>query len=374
MTKEISQNDFKRQWSTVGDDVLAAVERVGRGGRFILGDEVARFEEALARSWGVRHTVGVANGLDAIEIALRSLDLQRGETVLTAPLSAFATAIAIIRAGGVPVFVDVDDNGLIDLQQCRELLARERSIRFLLPIHMYGFVVDLEELERLKRDFELRVVEDCAQSIGATYGDEVTGSVGQISATSFYPTKNLGALGDAGAVLTKDDALAARARMLRNTGRAEHHLHVELGLNSRLDELHAAILRDALLPRLAEWTSARRLIAEKYRAAISNPELRMLCAGKKVDPGWHLFPITVANGKRDAFRAHLHSLGILTSVHYPLAMCDQPALESSGEYELAFAPTNARRIAAAEVSLPIHPFLTSTEVSAVIDACNSWDG
>ena len=369
MTRSIAQNDFKRQWDVVREDVLAAVERVGRSGRFILGDEVRRFEEALGDAWGMQHAIGVANGLDAIEIGLRCLGLKSGDKVLTTPLSAFASTLAIIRAGGIPVFVDVDDDGLIDLQQCRDVFGRDSSIRFFVPVHMYGFPLDAEALARLKRDFDLRVVEDCAQSIGAKHSGTTAGTIGQIAATSFYPTKNLGALGDAGAVLTNDDALAAHARMLRNTGRSEHHLHSELGLNSRLDELHAAILHDAFLPRLGEWGANRRRIAERYRAGIRHADLRVRDVPVNVEPAWHLFPVFVGNSKRDELREHLHSLGIRTSIHYPLAVTDQPALK---EQETAFDPRNARRIAASELSLPIHPFLSGDEVDAVIAACNRW--
>src|SRR5882724_11169339 len=190
----ILQNDFKRQWEQVEERVLDAVRRVGASGWFILGNEVDAFEKALAELWGVSHAVGTGNGLDALEIALRCLGLQPGEKVLTTPLSAFATTLAILRAGGGPVLVDVDDFGRIDLDQCREVLTKDRSIRFLVPVHLFGFPLPLDELARLRTDFELRIVEDCAQSIGASYGGTRAGTIGQIAATSFYPTKNLGAL------------------------------------------------------------------------------------------------------------------------------------------------------------------------------------
>jgi dTDP-4-amino-4,6-dideoxygalactose transaminase len=267
----IVQNDFARQWETVEKQVLGAVRRVGSSGWYILGKEVEQFEQALAAYWGVSHAVGVANGMDALEIGLRCLNLRPGEKVLTTPLSAFATTLAILRAGGLPVFVDVDDNGNIDLDQCMEVLRHDRAIRFLLPVHLYGNPLDLSKLERLKKDFDLKVVEDCAQAIGASHEGRGVGTVGQIAATSFYPTKNLGALGDGGAILTDDPATAKRARSLRNYGQRAPYLHSELGLNSRLDELHAAILHDAFLPRLEDWTMRRKAIARTYQAGIRHP-------------------------------------------------------------------------------------------------------
>ncbi len=254
----IRPNDFKRQWAEIGPAAMAAVERVGASGRYILGREVEAFEGKLAKFWGVSHAVGVANGMDAIEIALRALDLQPGQRVLTTPFSAFATTLAILRAGGVPVFVDVDDNGNVDLEQCRDIFSRDRSTRFFVPVHLYGNPLDLEKLDALKQDFDLVIVEDCAQAIGAKHGGRNVGTVGQAAATSFYPTKNLGAFGDGGALLTNDPPTASRARALRNYGQSDLYLHDELGLNSRLDELHAAVLSDALLPNLERWTEARR--------------------------------------------------------------------------------------------------------------------
>src|ERR1700686_727635 len=196
----ILQNDFKRQWEVVQDAVIGAVRRVGASGSYILGEEVRRFEEALARLWGVSYAIGVANGMDAIEIGLRCLDVRPGDKVLPTPLSAFATTLAISRAGGIPVFVDVDDLGRIDLGQCRDVLKRNRAIRFLVPVHLYGFPLDLAELAALRDEFELQIVEDCAQAIGASASSTGVGTVGQVAATSFYPTKNLGAMGDGGAL------------------------------------------------------------------------------------------------------------------------------------------------------------------------------
>jgi dTDP-4-amino-4,6-dideoxygalactose transaminase len=367
----ILQNDFKRQWRFVEESVLGAVRRVGESGWYILGAEVDSFEKALAESWGVSHAVGTGNGLDALEIGLRCFDLQPGEKVLTTPFSAFATTLAILRAGGLPVFVDVDDLGCIDLRQCRQVLEKDASIRFLVPVHLYGLPLQMEELARLKADFRLQIVEDCAQSIGAAYAGTRTGTVGQVAATSFYPTKNLGAMGDAGALLTNDAALAAKARTLRNYGQTEHYIHSQLGLNSRLDELHAAVMHDAILPNLAKWTDARRRIAAKYLDQIRHPSIQLLSPVRDMEPVWHLFPILAGEGLRDQLQTHLEARGIITGIHYPRLICDQAALKK-GAWEASVELVNARRFASCELSLPIHPFLTEQEVDTVIAACNAW--
>jgi len=291
--------------------------------------------------------------------------------VLTTSFSAFATTLAILRAGGMPVFVDVDDCGNIDLQQCRDVLTRDASIRFLMPVHLYGNPCDLEKLAALKRDFDVRILEDCAQAIGAEHGGRVVGSVGQIAGTSFYPTKNLGALGDGGAVLTNDGALAARARSLRNYGQSSVYAHDERGLNSRLDELQAAILSQALLPHLAERTQRRRQIAARYRGEIKNPGIRMLQIRDDVEPAWHIFPLFTAS--RDRLRDYLRESGIESAVHYPRIIPDQKTLQFGIAHEVAVEARTARSLAATEVSIPIHPFLEDSEVGAVIRALNDFE-
>ena len=368
-----SQNDFQRRWVAIQRRVLDAVRRVGESGRYILGEQVQRFEAALAREWGIEHAVGVANGMDAIEIGLRCLGLSHGGKVLTTPLSAFATTLAIIRAGGVPVFVDVEQRGGVDLRQCRVLLERDPEIRHFVPVHLYGHALDMTELKKLKHDFDLSIVEDCAQAIGASHCGVSVGTVGQAAATSFYSTKNLGALGDGGAVLTDDREVAVKARVLRNYGQSGHYVHDKLGSNSLLDELHAAILRDAMLPNLEAWTALRRKTARIYLDAIRNPLIQMCPPSTGGDPVWHLFPILVGECMRDSLREHLRHEGIDTAIHYPRIIPEQPALTKNAQFEVCFEPLNAHRFAAEEISLPIHPFLIETEIRRVIDACNKWE-
>jgi dTDP-4-amino-4,6-dideoxygalactose transaminase len=353
--------DFRAQWKEIGPDVLAATERVGASGWYVLGQEVERFEHALAGFAGVRHAIGCASGLDGIEIGLRAGGLQAGQRVATSPLSAFATALAIVRAGGRPVYVDTDAAGLIDLDAL-EALAAGGEIEAVVPVHLYGHLVELERLHSLAREHGLLVVEDAAQAIGGSSGGRRVGQ-GSIAATSFYPTKNLGALGDGGAVLTDDDAVAATARRLRDYGQAGKYEHAVLGLNSRLDELHAAILRDAMLPRLEAHMRRRAEIATAYRA-----ELRFEPIAPHDTSGsvWHLFPI--AAKEREGLAEHLRRHGIRTAVHYPTLIPAQSAWGDARADPSAWP--HAHDIARRTLSLPLHPYLSDAQVSAVIDACN----
>ncbi len=369
---KVRLSEFGRQWQSIEADARVAFQRVGASGWYILGDEVRAFEAALAEAWPIAHAVGTGNGLDAIEIGLRTLDVGEGDLVLTTPLSAFATTLAVLRTGATPVFADVDACGLLDLDLCRRLCAGEPRIRCLLPVHLYGHALDLEALESLGHDFDLLIVEDCAQSIHATWGGRPTGSVGQVAATSFYPTKNLGAMGDGGAVLTRSAERAEAARALRHYGQSATYVHGVLGLNSRLDELHAAILLDALLPRLADWTARRRQIATHYEAGLENRWLATPPKPPKRSSAWHLFPILVAPGKRASFVRHLEERGVATGVHYPRLIPEQRALRRYGRFQVATDLENARRFAADEVSLPIHPFLTDQELDHVVASCNEW--
>ncbi len=347
----IQANDFRRQWEDLREDALAAFEKVGASGWYVLGDEVRAFEDALAALWGFPHAAGVASGLDAIEIALRALGCRPGDRVLTTPISAFATTLAIVKIGAVPVFVDTDDQGLIDLVRCGELLKKRSDIRFFVPVHLYGFALDPSALRRLRDEHGLSMVEDCAQSLKAA---------GDLAATSFYPTKNLGAMGDGGAILMKDAALDTRVRALRDYGQTAKYQHDFIGYNSRLDELQAAYLRRACLPRLERWLSRRREIAAAYLQGIRNPAVRLPNPPKGSAPSWHLFPIWIDPARRTGFGA----------IHYPIAIPDQKALRDV-QFEEPEPCKNARRLCASEVSLPIHPYLNDSEVAEVIAAVNS---
>lgn len=362
----IVANDFARQWRDIREDALQAVDRVGKSGWLILGEEVRAFEEELAAWWGISHAVGVASGLDAIEIGLRCAGIGPGARVLTTPLTAFATTLAIVRAGAEPVWCDVDETGGLDLDEAEAALKEDRTIRALLPVHLYGHPLDLEELKRLAVEHDVVLIEDCAQSVGAERDGMPTGAVGAAAATSFYPTKNLGALGDGGALLTGDPNLADWARALRDYGQRGRYDHRELGLNSRLDELHAAVLRSALLPRLDGYLDRRREVASRYADALAGTSLRPIepAGGESAR---HLFAVEVRDGDAGHVAEELKGGGVQVGRHYPFVCPEQPAVEGIGVTRGSLA--NARRLAERELSLPLHPYLEDDEVETVIEAC-----
>jgi dTDP-3-amino-3,4,6-trideoxy-alpha-D-glucose transaminase len=287
---------------------------------------------------------------------------------MTTPLTAFATTLAIVRAGGAPVWVDVDDTGSLDLDLADATLRADPSIHFVMPVHLYGHPLDPGALARLSAEHDVTTIEDCAQSAGATRGDQPTGLVGAMAAVSLYPTKNLGAMGDGGVVLTADSDLARRARRLRDYGQSTQYEHAELGLNSRLDELHAAILRSALLPRLGAWLVRRRDIADRYRAGLlaAAPILRPMGAAGGLSAS-HLFPVEVLTPDPESVRQGLRERGVGVGRHYPVLCPNQSAVARLGRC-VGELPV-ARRLAHAEMSLPLNPHLSDEEVDRVIDAC-----
>jgi len=363
-------NPLALQWPDVQEQARRVFEALGQESHWILGPRVQAFESALAARWDRSFAVGTGCGLDAIEIGLRSLGLLPGDKVMTTPLSAFATTLAILHVGAVPVFVDVDDRGLLDLSQCEKALHEIDGIRAIVPVHLYGQAMNLTRLECLRDQFHLIMVEDCAQSIGAKFQERHVGSVGQAAAVSFYPTKNLGAFGDAGALLTSDPQIAEQAREMRDYGQKEKYLHVRYGLNSRLDELQAAMLHEVLLPHLSEWTRLRRDIARRYLSGLRKSSVRPLGTGPLEESVWHLFPVVI-EGDRERFRRHLTAEGVETAVHYPCVIPDQPLMKSTPSM-IHGDIGRARWIAAREVSLPIHPWMKPADVDRVLEACLAW--
>jgi dTDP-4-amino-4,6-dideoxygalactose transaminase len=362
----VRANDFERQWEDVREEALDAVDRVGRSGWLVLGEEVRAFESELAEWWGVPFAVGVASGLDAIEIGLRAAGVGDGARVLTTPFTAFATTLAVFRAGAEPVWCDVDDSGSIDLDRVEAALRADPSIRAVLPVHLYGHPLDPAELERIAAEHDVIVIEDCAQSAGASREGRATGTAGIAAATSLYPTKNLGAMGDGGVLLTKDAALAELAKSLRDYGQQERYEHTELGLNSRLDELHAAVLRSAFLPRLDGWLARRSEIASLYTEALADGPLRPIVAAGGESAN-HLYPVEVIEADPAEVAGQLRERGIGVARHYPFVCPDQGAARGRGVEldELSVA----RRLAERELSLPVHPYMEDSEVEAVVGAC-----
>jgi dTDP-3-amino-3,4,6-trideoxy-alpha-D-glucose transaminase len=344
---------------TLGDDrhdIEAAIQRVLDRGWFILGPEVEAFELEFAAASGAAHAVGANSGTDALMLILRALDIGPGDEVITAPVTAAYTALAIRMTGATPVFADIDpDRATIDPAAVNAAVtSRTRAI---VPVHLYGQPADMTALMAVASRHHLAVVEDCAQAHLATCDGRPVGTIGTAGAFSFYPTKNLGALGDGGAVVTNDARLAERISRLRNGGQTERYRHVESGVNSRLDEVQAAILR-ARLPRLPGWTATRRRLAGRYRAALQHAAVTV---PPELDPGhvYHLF--TVRSPRRDALQAALAARGIGTLVHYPVPLSRQPAF---ADLPPAFCP-HADRVSSEILSLPLSPALTDAQLDEV---------
>ena len=356
---------------TPGEDATAirtAIDRVVSRGWFILGPEVEAFEVEFAAAAGAAHAVGVGSGTDAIALVLRALGLGAGDEVITTPLSAAFSALAILMAGAGPVFADVDRSRLtLDPEAvARAIGPRTRAI---LPVHLYGQAADMTALAALAARHGLALVEDCCQAHLATAGGRPVGTIGAAGAFSFYPTKNLGALGDGGAVVTNDPAIADRVRRLRNGGQTDQYRHVEPGVNSRLDEMQAAILR-ARLPFLPQWTRRRRALAARYRERLAGAAAR---PAPEIDAGhvYHLF-VALADDRaaRDDLRARLSADGIETLVHYPVPIPQQPAFAAMHP---ADCPT-ASQVCDTIVSLPLNPAMSDADVDLVAAAARKVPG
>jgi dTDP-3-amino-3,4,6-trideoxy-alpha-D-glucose transaminase len=345
------------------DAIRAAIDRVIDRGWFILGPEVGAFEREFAAASGAAHAIGVGTGTDALALALRASGVRPGDEVITAPVSAAFTALAIVMAGARPVFADIAPDRLT-LDPSAVAAAVTSRTSAVLPVHLYGQPADMPAIMDVARRHNLAVVEDACQAHLATSGGRPVGTFGAAGAFSFYPTKNLGALGDGGAVLTNDGMLADRVRRLRHGGQTAMYHHDEAGVNSRLDELQAAVLRTRL-PALAAETRRRREIAARYRRALAGAPVAV---PPECDAGhvYHLFPIRAPD--RDALRRHLDRQGVQTLVHYPVALSRQPAFAP-------FAPAdspNANALCREVCSLPLHPRLTDDEVDAVAAAVHAW--
>jgi dTDP-4-amino-4,6-dideoxygalactose transaminase len=310
--------------------------------------------------------VGVGTGTDALALALRALGIGAGDEVITSPLSAAYTALAIMIAGARPVFADIDPVRLTIDPEAVDAAVTPRTAA-IMPVHLYGQAADMPALVAIAERHSLAIVEDCCQAHLGTCGGQPVGSFGAAAAYSFYPTKNLGALGDGGALTTRDADVAARARRLRNGGQTETYCHAEFGVNSRLDEIQAAVLRERL-PLLGGWTAARRALAKTYREALA--DAHTITVPAECDQGhvYHLFP--VMSPVRERLRQHLRDRGIDTLVHYPIPVSRQPAMASQQPQPCPVADRTCARV----VSLPLHPALQETEVLAVAAAIADGPG
>ena len=362
----IPQFDLTRQYAGIEPEVETALRGVLRSGRFILGPEGEALEAECAAVLGVEHAVGVASGSDALKLILQALGIGSGHEVVTSAFSFAAPATAVLQAGARPVFADVD-RGTLTLDVDRAAAAITDRTRAILPVHLYGLPAPMGPLRALAEAHGLALIEDAAQAFGATLGDRPVGGLGTAAAFSFYPTKNLGACGDAGLITTSDGALAVRLRRSRNHGQREKYDHVQLGWTSRLDELQAAILR-VKLRHLPAWTEARRRLAARYAAGLAGCPVALPPDPAGARHVYHQY--TIRTPRRDALAKHLAAASIGTACHYPRPIPGQPMFRERG-YDTTAYP--AAWAASEEVlSLPCFPELSDDEVDTVVAAIRAF--
>jgi dTDP-3-amino-3,4,6-trideoxy-alpha-D-glucose transaminase len=358
--------DLAREHEPFAEELRAAFDRVLGASAFILGDEVATFETEFAAYCGVEHCVGVGSGTAALSLALTAAGIGRGDEVIVPAHTFVASALGVIHAGATPVFCDVDEGtGLFDVESAAALIT-SRTVA-LLPVHLYGQVCEMDRINALAARHGLLVLEDAAQAHGATYGLARAGSLGNAAAFSFYPSKNLGALGDGGAICTNDGVIAERARRLRHLGQRRKGEHVDVGYNERLDGLQAALLR-VKLRRLDDANAARRAHANAFAAGLLSP-LRGLAERRHTPCIFHLFPIRTPY--RDEAIGFFAGRGIDTGTHYTPAAHEHPFWRDVIEPPRIELPA-AEEWAREELSLPMFPTLEPEEVQRVVDTCREW--
>lgn len=365
--------DLRRELDEVGPVVRSAIEDVVASGWFVLGERVKAFEGGFGAYLGAdAHVTGVGSGTEALHLALLASGVGCGDYVVTVPNTAVPTVSAISETGATPLFVDVDDESLTMAPEAlRALLELERPrlgtrLKAVVPVHLYGRCADMRPIVEIAHEHGLTVIEDAAQAHGARYRGSHAGTLGDLAAFSFYPSKNLGCYGDGGAVVTRDDDTAHRLAMLRNYGQSERYIHEIKGVNSRLDEMQAAIL-SAKLPHLDRWNARREQIAAAYGRLITAPDVRLPADAELGGRVWHLY--AVRHPRRDELARSLAARGVTTLSHYPVPVHLQPAYRDLGLGPGSFPIAEAA--AASVLSLPLFPQLTDAEVAAVADAVNA---
>ena len=352
------------------DEIDAALRHALESGQYILGQEVASFEAEFAAYLGIAHAIGVNSGTDALYLALRSCNVGAGDGVLTVSHTAVATVAAIEWTGATPVFVDIDPvTFTMDVQRLEQTIKQYgRSIKAIVPVHLYGHAAQISDIKEIARRHGLRVIEDCAQAHGAKWQGRKVGTFGDLAAFSFYPTKNLAALGDGGAVVTNDAELAHRIRLLREYGWEQRYLSNSVGVNSRLDELQAAVLR-IKLRHLDEDTQRRIDLAQLYRAGLrTDDSLRLPQQSDGATHVHHQYVIRSAN--RDNLRDYLQQQGTGTLIHYPVPIHLQPAY--AGRLKIFMSLTETETAAREILSLPLFPELREEQIQTVVQQIHAW--
>ncbi|GAA4018284.1 DegT/DnrJ/EryC1/StrS family aminotransferase [Deinococcus rubellus] len=344
-TPQIPILDLKPEIDELRPEIMAAIGRVLDRTDFIMGEDVHLFEQEVAAYLGVKHAIGVNSGTDALVIALRALGISPGDEVITTPFTFFATAESISMVGAKPIFVDIDPATFNLNPELIEAAITERT-RAIMPVHLYGNPVDMTRVMEIANQHGLKVVEDCAQSFGARWREQQTGTIGDFGAYSFFPSKNLGAYGDGGLLATNDDALADAAQMLRVHGSRKKYHNEVVGYNSRLDTIQAAILR-VKLPHIERWNTQRREVARQYNEGLKTIDGIVI---PKLTEGhvFHQYTIRVQNGRRDELQQRLAKQGIGTMIYYPIPQDELPIYR--GQYRLF---EESKLTSKAVLSLPI---------------------
>ena len=366
MNEPVPFLDLRETYLEIKDELDAAYQRVMNSGWYILGEEVTAFEKEFAEYCGVKHCVGVGNGLEALQLILRAMGIAAGDEVIVPANTYIATWLAVSNAGATIVPVEPDERTFNLDPELIEAAITSKT-KAILPVHLYGQSADMGPINEIARKHGLKVIEDAAQAHGARYRDRQVGSLGDAAGWSFYPTKNLGAYGDAGAVTTDDGEIADRVRLLRNYGSRSKYYNEEKGINSRLDELQAALLR-VRLKHLDEWNRRRAKIAALYLDELKGTDLILpgICEG--ADPVWHLF--VVRSKRRDELQKYLKDRGVNTLVHYPV-----PAHLQAAYADVTFAAVSlpiTEAIHREVLSLPIGPHQSASNETAVIEAVRSF--
>jgi dTDP-4-amino-4,6-dideoxygalactose transaminase len=370
MSLKVPLLDLQAQYRPLRAEILAAIERVCDSQRFIMGPEITSLESEMARMLGVRHAIAVSSGTDALLLALMALGIKAGDEVITPTYSFFATAGAVARLGARPVLVDIDE-ATFNIDTSQAVAAITPRTKAIVPVHLFGQSADMDPLLLAASRDGIPIVEDAAQAIGATYRSRPLGSLGAFGCFSFFPSKNLGAFGDAGLLTAMDDGLAKRARLLRTHGMEPRYYHHLVGANFRMDALQAAILR-VKAPHLDGWTNGRRANAARYRARFREAGLldSVILPSDPADSRhiYNQFVIRVAD--RDGLRAHLDERGIGTEIYYPVPFHLQPCFADLGHRRGDFP--KAERAAADSLALPIYSELTEAQQHAVVSAIGEF--
>jgi dTDP-4-amino-4,6-dideoxygalactose transaminase len=351
----INMNDFKREYAAINKEVMPAIRKVLKSGWYILGDEGNKFESEFSKYLGAKFGVGVNSGSDALYLAVKALGISQGDEVITVAHTMISSVDAISRNGAKPVFADIDPSTYV-MDPAKVETKISKKTKAILPVHLYGHPVDMDPLIEVAKKHNLFLIEDACQAHGSKYKGKVVGNIGDIGCFSFYPTKNLGAYGDAGMITTNSEELAIKLKKMRNYGQSKRYYHDFVGVNSRLDEMQAAILRTKLF-HLDEWNERRRNLAQLYNNLLNNSNLITPVEREYAKHVYHLYVVRAK--RRNELQQYLLNKGIQTLIHYPIPVHLQEAYKTNDKLPVT------EKICDEIISLPIHPWLKENEVEKI---------